>query len=310
MPDHIKNKGAALCLIGAYFFEKLSDAGFKTHYEGMVERGNIKTLKDLSDPVNTMQVKLLRVIKPDLKGNEYDYGVYQKEKTNMLIPLEIIYRNSLPEGSSIFKRLHEGQITLENIGLKDIPQPGQVLDIPIIDVSTKLESTDRDITWKEAQNIAALTDKELRQIKDAILKINEIISGEVVKLRLINNDGKMEFGFNEHRELIVVDVIGTPDECRFTFDGIAVSKEMARIYYRNTDWFKKVNEAKKKDPVKWKEYVGSNPPHMPERLVELISGLYQSFCNELTKRKWFDVPTLKDIIAEINCLSQMQTKGE
>jgi hypothetical protein len=41
---------------------------------------------------------------------------------------------------------------------------------------------------------------------------------------------------------------------------------------------------------------------MPERLQELIAGIYQSFCNELTGRNWFDVPSLEETLKEINSM--------
>ena len=49
---------------------------------------------------------------------------------------------------------------------------------------------------------------------------------------IVNEDGKFEFGIDEKGKLIAVDVLGTPDECRFTSNGIPVSKEVARIWYR------------------------------------------------------------------------------
>ena len=149
-----------------------------------------------------------------------------------MIPLEVIYRNSLPAGSSVFGRLEKGSLSLEEIGMDTMPEPGMVLDNPILDASTKLEVTDRYMSWNEAQKIAALTDIELGNIKATTQKINELISESVQKVSLINEDGKVEYGFDENRKLILLDVLGTPDECRFTYDGIPVSKEVTRIYYR------------------------------------------------------------------------------
>lgn len=96
-----------------------------------------------------------------------------------------------------------------------------------------------------------------------------------------------------------MDAVGTLDECRFTYDGIPVSKEIARIYYRKTEWFKKVEEAKKKDKIEWKKYVDISPPPLPKELFILISNVYKSYSNELTERKWFDVPPLKEILNEM-----------
>ncbi len=300
MPNHISNKGKALCIIGAYFFEKLEKMGIKTHYRGIVEDNKLKRLMETKKPANIMEVKLLRVIEPQIKDNTYDYSIYQNEKSNFLIPLEIIYRNYLPEGSSIFKRLKKGDITLEDLGFDKVPSPDEKLKKTILDVSTKLESTDRYIKWEEAQNILNLSDKMIEKIKKITLLVNDLITRETEKLSLINEDGKLEFGLDENRNLILVDVLGTPDECRFKFNNIPVSKEVARIFYRKTDWFKEVEEAKKKDSVGWKKIVKSSPPPLPQRLNELISMLYQAFCNEITERKWFETPSLKEILNEIN----------
>jgi len=298
MPDHIANKGKALCLIGAYFFEKLEARGIKTHYLGVVEEGKSKPLSESKEPVNRMRIKLLRVIKPEIKENIYDYSVYQRERSNFLLPLEIIYRNSLPEGSSVFKRLKDGTIKLKDIGLDKMPLPGQRLEEPILDISTKLEATDRYINWQEAKKLAGL-DEEVEEIKRTVLLVNELITEEVGRVGLFNEDGKVEFGFDENRNLILVDVLGTPDECRFTYEEMPVSKEIARIFYRNTLWYKETEEAKKKNEVRWKELVSSTPPPLPERFSQLISLLYQACCNEITQKKWFSTPSLKEILSEI-----------
>ncbi len=299
MPDDIVDKGKSICISTAYFFEKLEKEGIKTHYIGVVENGKVKKLNELEKLTDTIEFKMLRVLKPEIKDKKYDYSIYKKEKVNFLIPLEIIYRNYLPEGSSIFKRLKEGSLKIEDIGLKKYPVPGEKLEKPIIDISTKLELTDRYINWDEAKEIANLRDEEIEEIKSKTLKINEIINKEVEKIGLINEDGKVEFGFDENRNLILVDAVGTLDECRFTYDGIPVSKEIARIYYRKTDWFKKVEEAKKKDKIEWKKYVDLLPPPLPERLSILISNVYKAYANEITEKKWFDVPPLKEILFEI-----------
>ncbi|MFH0796142.1 MAG: phosphoribosylaminoimidazolesuccinocarboxamide synthase [Candidatus Omnitrophota bacterium] len=289
MPDHITGKGKALCIIGAYFFEKLEEMGIKTHYRGVVEDG-------------IMEVVLLRVLKPPPQGDAYDYSIYRKETGNFLIPLEVIYRNYLPEGSSLLKRLREGKITIESLGLSKMPRPGQKLEKPVVDLSTKLEATDRHLDWEEAGTIANLTEGELADIRRITLLVNDLITKEVDRLGLLHEDGKVEFGFDESRRLLMVDVLGTPDECRFSFNGIPVSKEAARIWYRKTDWFQDVEEAKKRDRVSWKGLVKSTPPSLPPRLAELIAFLYQSFCNELTGRTWFPSPSLKDILSELNSL--------
>ena len=298
MPQKVPQKGEALCLIGAYFFEKLHSMGIRTHYLGLEEGGKLKSLEELKGPTRTMAVKLVRVLQPELNGGHYDYGIFEKERANFLIPLEVIYRNSLPEGSSVFRRLREGKLSLEDLGLQSPPLPGQRLERPILDVSTKLEATDRYITFEEARRIAGLDREELEAIKDLTLRINEVITEAVRTIGLENEDGKVEFAFDGRRELMVVDVIGTPDECRFTCDGLPLSKEILRILYRRTSWYRGVEEAKRRDPRDWKRWV-SNPPALPDRTIELTSSLYKAMANALTRRRWFDVPPLGEVISEL-----------
>ena len=299
MPDHITNKGSAICIVTAYYFERLEESGIKTHYLGLVEDGKAKRLNELKHPSNRMEVKLLRVVKPKLAGNRYDYSIYKEETANFLIPLEIIYRNALPAGSSVFKRLKEGTLKLADIGLDKMPEPGQILEQPIYDVSTKLEITDRYLTWDEAKDICGLSESELYEMKRIVAFINELITKETKQLGLFNEDGKIELGFDEDRKFVLVDAIGTLDECRFTYDGMPVSKEIARIYYRKTDWFQDVESAKKQDRVNWKQIVKSTPPKLPKELYDSISLIYQSYANELTNKRWFDVPELREILSRI-----------
>ena len=299
MPDHIPNKGKSLCISAAYFFEKLESMGIKTHYLGLVEDNKTKKFADIKRPADTMEVKLVRVLKPLQKGSTYDYSNYENENNNFLIPLEIIYRNSLPEGSSIFKRLEEGSLKPEDLGLKEIPFPGQTLHKPFLDVSTKLEESDRYLGWEEAQKIAHLTDNELEEIRKITLLINKLIGQEANKIGLKYEDGKIEFGFDEERNLLLVDVLGTLDECRFTFEGMPVSKEIARLYYRKTPWFKELMDAKKKDELSWKDKVNLSPPPLPSRLKELISMAYCAFANEITGREWFkNIPFMRELLEE------------
>lgn len=286
MPDHIPLKGAAITIMSAYFFEKLEKEGIKTHYRGVVENGLVKGLSQVKGLPTIMEIDLVRVLHPAENGGVYDYSLYRKERGNFLIPLEVIYRNSLPQGSSVFKRIERGELQPADFGLEEPPAPGTRLREPFIDVSTKLEITDRYLTWDEAQKIAGLEDDEVTKLREYTLFINRIITEEFSKIGLSNEDGKFEFAFSPSRELMVVDVLGTLDECRFMFGGLPVSKEIARIYYRKTPWYKAVEEAKKKDRMNWKSLVKQGPAPLPEKLKELISGLYISTANSLTQRQW------------------------
>ncbi|MEM3898889.1 MAG: phosphoribosylaminoimidazolesuccinocarboxamide synthase [Candidatus Bathyarchaeia archaeon] len=303
MPDHIDGKGAALCLMGAYCFERVEEKGIRTHYRGLVDkRGKLIHFDELEEPTNVMEFHLVNVYKPKIyveNGKlKYDYSVYTPKLKNFLIPLEIIYRNGLPEGSSVFKRLEQGLVTLEDLGLDHYPKPGERLAKPIFDVSTKLEEGDRYLTWREAQQLVCLTDNEVEEIKGVLLKVDETITELAAKAGLVNEDGKIELAFDDKRRLMVADVVGTLDECRFTYQGLHVSKEVARMYYRQTEWAKQVEQAKQKAREQglenWKSLVKMQPPKLDPMLKNLISEMYMATANAITNRKLFDVPSLAE----------------
>jgi phosphoribosylaminoimidazole-succinocarboxamide synthase len=305
MPDFIDGKGEALCMMGAYCFERLEEKGVRTHYRGLVDKsGKVVRFDELEQPSNVMEISLVNAYRPKAYVQDgklkYDYGVYSPKLRNFLIPLEIIYRNGLPEGSSVFKRLKQGLITVKELGLDHYPRAGEKLAKPIFDVSTKLEEGDRYVGWAEAQRIAGLTDRELEEVKALLLKVDETITEIASKAGLVNEDGKIELAFAPERRLMVVDVVGTLDECRFTFDGLHVSKEIARQYYRRTDWFRDVEEAKKKAEKEgvedWKKLVKTKPPKMEPTLKNIITEMYLATANELTKKQMFVVPKLADIV--------------
>ncbi len=307
MPDQIEGKGQALCLMGAYCFERLEEKNVRTHYRGLVvPDGEVVRLRDLRQPGSLMEVSLVNVYKPKIQTKAgkltYDYDVYTHELRNCLIPLEIIYRNGLPQGSSVFRRVEQGKTTLEELGLNHYPYLGERFAQPLFDVSTKLEQTDRYVTWDEAKKIAGLTSLELIAVKNVLSKVNDVITEIACQAKLKNEDGKIELAFDEKRKLMVVDVVGTLDECRFTYEGLHISKEIARQFYRKTSWFKDVEEAKKKAEIEgltdWKSLCKSKPPKLDIKLKTFISQMYMAAANELIKRSFFDVPPMAKIVAD------------
>jgi phosphoribosylaminoimidazole-succinocarboxamide synthase len=305
MPDHIDGKGAALCLMGAYCFEWLESKGVETHYRGLVDgKGQVVSFEELTAPPSIMEVNIVNVYKPETRYVQgktvYDYSRYTPNLKNCLIPLEIIYRNGLPEGSSVFKRLAQGKVSLKDLGLDHQPRPGERFTKPIFDVSTKLEEADRYVTWEEAKKIAGLTTQEVADVKAVLSKVNDAISRISSYAGLTNEDGKIELAFNGERRLMVVDVVGTLDECRFTYGGVHVSKEVARQFYKKTAWYTDVEEAKKAAETKgvedWKSLCKSQPPKLDATLKTIIGEMYMAAANELTDRKLFDAPRLAEVI--------------
>lgn len=311
MPDHIDGKGAALCLMGAYCFERLERGGINTHYRGLVTQdGKLVAFEELKQPTNIMEFDLVNVFMPKTyKQNgklKYDYKIFTPNLRNYLIPLETIYRNGLPAGSSVFNRLEQGLITMEELGLDHYPKPDDRLSEPILDASTKLEEKDRYVTWKEAQKIAGLTAEEVREVKNLLLRVDAMITQIASKAGLNNQDGKIELAFDPERRLMVVDVVGTLDECRFTYNGLHVSKEITRQFYRKTNWYSEVERSKKKAEIEgvqdWKKLCETNPPNLSPVLRTVIGELYKAAANELTNRKTFDVPPLDEVVRKVEII--------
>jgi phosphoribosylaminoimidazole-succinocarboxamide synthase len=312
MPDLIDDKGAALCIMGAYCFEQLEkETGIRTHYRGLVTPEGEREVRtrDLDGPANIMEVDFVNVVKPEpytaSSGElKYDYTAYTPGLGNILIPLEIIYRNGLPEGSSVFKRLSQGNLKPEDLGLDHHPKPGEALKKPIFDVSTKLEKGDRYITWKEAKELVKLTEQEVEEIKDTLVKTDKVITKAASKARLKNEDGKIELAFNPQREVIVVDVIGTLDECRFTYKGLHVSKEVARQFYKGTEWYKDIEvakeEAKSRGIEDWKPLCRTKPNKIDPNLKRIIRDMYSSVANDFISKRIFDSPKLDEVVKEYN----------
>jgi len=275
MPEKISGKGEALCRMASHNFEKISELNVSSHF--------IEFIKP-----NKMKVKLVQVIYPQKRK-------LTENDLNYLIPLEVVFRNMLPEGSSLLSRFRKGEATPEQYGFTEIPKPNTFFDKPIIEFFTKLEPTDRLLTEKEAKELSALTQSELIQVKSFALKVNSFLNEKASSLNLVHADGKIETAFSPERKLLLVDVFGTLDENRFLFNGIHVSKQVARDYYNTTPWKKELTDAMSAGKTKedWPA-----PSELPVKLLELISEFYLSAAQEWIQENFASARSLKKVVEE------------
>jgi phosphoribosylaminoimidazole-succinocarboxamide synthase len=273
MPDVIPGKGEALCRMATYNFEELGKLGIKSHFRKLVSG-------------NEMEVDLVQVLFPQK-------GELKEGMKNYLVPLEVIFRNSLPDGSSVFKRLEKGQTTPEKLGLEKMPKPGEKPEKPIMDVSTKLEPTDRYLDWKEAADMAKMSEHEMEALKLKAMQINEFLTKRAEEIGLEHADGKVEFALNPGREIVLIDVCGTLDENRFLWNGIHVSKQILRDYYKTRPWYAVIEKEKAEGKGHGEFTV---PEKLPAELVEITANMYKSVCEAWTGKKIWNVPGIEEVM--------------
>ena len=325
MPDSIPHAGASRCMTSAYFFERLNQRGERTHYVGLGDNiDHPYSSAELREPLNTMQVNLVRVVKPvaTIQSGKvnYDYSFFDEAQKNgegnFVVPGEFIYRNVLGRGSSVFRRLRDPNdpLTLEEMGLTKEPQEGQRLSPSYRDISTKFEKFDRYLGWAVMQRLMGLSDAEKQEALRLLDVANAEITGGVSRAGLQNDDGKKELGFDTSRKLMVVDALGTLDECRYTYplngDRIDLSKEIPRQWYRykQPEWVAQIDAAKKSGVEDWKSLVAIQPEPMPVALVEMLSHVYASVANAVLQRQLFDAPPLGEVAKEYQRFRELEMK--
>lgn len=305
MPNKIPDKGAALAIMAACAFERLKKTtGIKSHYKGLLNANRIPvSVEELEKPSKTMVIDLVRVIEPEFKNGIYDYSQYRKnDLKNLLIPFEFIYRNKLPKGSSVFSRLEKGLLNYTDLGLDHMPIFGEVLPRPFFEITTKLEKTDRFVTFDQAAEMIGVSNEEINRMILVLSQVEKVISEMANEVGLSNDDGKIELAFDENGEIMVVDVFGTPDECRFSYQGVQLSKEILRQYYATMPWYDQVKMAKEKAKnecvEEWQQFC-PEPGRLPPELVDLVSMVYKSMANAFLGREIFvDVPDLEEVASQ------------
>jgi phosphoribosylaminoimidazole-succinocarboxamide synthase len=328
MPDHIANKGRSLATMAAFNFEELERQGLRTHYQGMVNaKGELVRFGALKQGGSeTMQVSLGRVYAPVAReiwredGVElsYDYSFFEANRglvNNYLIGLEIIFRNGLPLGSSLFKRFDRlGSIgdpkerdrqrrkLLREIGLREEPRPGQMLPRPLMSYTTKLEPGDRSLNLQEAWRISGLSRRDFRVLRELALKVNRIVTERAERAGFVHFDGKIEALWDQG--VVICDVVGTFDENRFAFQGAQVSKEVVRQWYkRHQPEFAAACEEWKKTGSGWQKRCPVKPRRLPREFATLVSQMYMAGCNRYTGRKLFRAPELEAVMDRLQAYS-------
>lgn len=300
MPDAISGKGASLCAMGAYTFERLEDEGVSTHYRGVRESGNDRPLQALDEPPTEMAIELVNVPELPYTGDGYDYAAYHEAGGEaVLLPLEIVFRNVVAPGSSLRSRADPSEYGLEG---DEWPSEAVPLPEPVVEFSTKFEAQDRYLDEEEAAAIAGPA--SLSALEDCARAVNDVITDLGEAAGFTHQDGKIECLYHGG-DIKVADVAGTFDENRFSREGTQLSKEVIRQYYRQSDpeWVQAVSEAKQaaregSDP-NWRDRVDMAPKPLPEHVLRHVSNMYRAGANAYLGRDRFDAPPLEGVLEHV-----------
>ena len=303
MPDAVPNKGASLCAMGAANFEAFEAEGIPTHYRGVVRGGEVVDLGSVAAPPREMAIELTRVPELPHEGREYNYDAYHEAGgENYLIPLEIVFRNTVPVGSSLRSRADPAAFDL---GYDEWPDGPVELPDPVVEFSTKYEESDRYLSRDNADYIAG--DADIDDLEAVAREVNRIVTDTAADAGLTHEDGKIECLYCDG-EIRVADVVGTFDENRFSKDGQQLSKEVLRQYHKRAqpEWVEAVAEAKARaktdDIADWRELCSVSPDPLPGHVVDAAREMYTAGANAYLGRELFDAPALSEAIDAIESL--------
>ena len=296
MPDQISGKGAALNLMGYAFFQYLEkQMGLKHHMLGLVGEGI----------TNCCRVKNVKVVRPTKLGAAYNYRAYQDRLVNALVPLEVIFRLGLPNGNSLSKRIKTNPELVKQFGLTTVPPEGVMLDKPLIDFSTKLETGDRYLTYDEARTISGMSAGEFQKLKNLATEIAVSLKDFHQKMGLELWDGKVEFAFIQgeglERDFMLVDSIGI-DELRLISQGRSLSKEFLREVYKDSEWYNALNASKEESLITLVDFkeicktkYGQQPQPLSGQNKQKAEDLYQGYCNSVYDLMSLPLPFSPDL---------------
>jgi phosphoribosylaminoimidazole-succinocarboxamide synthase len=270
IPSEIPHKGESLARTAAHWFEVCSRLGIPHHFLG------------LSGPT-TMRVRRVKVV-PDPK-------TLGPRPTGYLVPLEVIVRYYL--AGSMWDRVKSGAVTAKELGFPADATLvyGVKLPQPHFEVTTKLEPVDRLLTIPDALELAAIDRRQLDQIREISLKIDDAMQREIGPRGLLHVDGKKEFAIDDAGAIMVVDTFGTADEDRFWDKDayergrqVDFSKEFVRQHYRQTGYYDQLQKARAahapEPPI----------PPLPPLLVDEASRLYTTVFQRLTGEPFVATP--------------------
>ncbi len=340
MPDDIKNKGASLTLMGEYFFQyfshhkvwdtlKTSDLDLdKSWLAERFEHSSFKNLCRNGLPhhfVQTVNDEYMEVVEgivpkarphtvPGIKGSSifaYENLPSSKKEGSgdrYLVPLEVVFRFGLPQGSSLIDRLKTNPEYAKSLGLPADTklEANSKFSYPVLEFYTKLEPSDRLLSLQEAMLLSGLTAVQFDTLVEQTLMIAVALRQFFAERKVELWDGKFEFLVEYEKSgntrILLADSIG-PDELRLIYRNCHLSKEILRQIYKNSDWAKELSQAKKSSNKDWKKLVKKGPDPLSPEAKKIVDQLYPVITNCIFQSDIFkDYPKLDDYINSLEKL--------
>ncbi|MFH8402406.1 phosphoribosylaminoimidazolesuccinocarboxamide synthase [Streptomyces anulatus] len=142
---------------------------------------------------------------------------------------QVLFRNQLPAGSSVHRRLAAGDLTPADIGLDAPPAVGEKLKRPLIEYASTREDVNRFLT--PAQALCGLGHEQVKVLRDTTLTVNRELARHAEKVGLSHCGGKAEYLLTGDQQLVLADSPGTPDGSRLMLNGVHLGKQVLRDWY-------------------------------------------------------------------------------
>ena len=194
-------------------------------------------------------------------------------KKAKVFPIECIVRGYI-SGSAWKSYQKDG--TVCGIKLPEGLKESDKFPEPLFTPSTKAEEGLHDENISYEKMVEMIGEEDAEKLKDLSLKLYKEGAKYALERGIIIADTKFEFG-KIGNEIILVDEVLTPDSSRFWPANLyepgksqpSFDKQYVRDYLSTTGWDK-----------------NSNPPHLPDEVVEETQKKYQEAYEQLTGNKF------------------------
>jgi phosphoribosylaminoimidazole-succinocarboxamide synthase len=206
---------------------------------------------------------LIRLVDHDPSFPEYIWRRSMVVRKAKRIPVECIVRGYL-FGSALLEYQRSGKA-----GDACLPEglvKGQKLPAPIFTPTTKEEKHDRPLKMEELTEMVG--NEVALVLEEKSVELYLFAAGEARRQGITLADTKFEFGYDDNREIMLIDELLTPDSSRFWvgegYGGESLDKQPFRDFLSSLGW-----------------EGGTPPPFIPQEVIQETSRRYQEAYQKL-----------------------------